>query len=164
MGEKDYDPRKLAEDRASRAASLERQERAVQRFRGVDVGRGNPPPSLTGGVVRGEFRERGGADPQSWLEQIFTSIKNFFTNPTPGVGGPPGRGYGGGAANAGGGFHAQTPPAPQNLSARLDLRFDSSTQLIVDGRILASIITPYLASDLIKLEASQGTITKRYVI
>lgn len=50
------------------------------------------------------------------------------------------------------------------LSARLDFRVENSTQLIVDGRVLASVVTPYLASDLLRLEASQGTITKRYVI
>lgn len=54
--------------------------------------------------------------------------------------------------------------APQPIQARLDLRFDNSVQLIVDGRVLASVVTPYLATDLIKMEASQGTITKRYVI
>ncbi len=50
------------------------------------------------------------------------------------------------------------------VSARLDFRIDNTTTLMVDGRVLASVITPYLASDLVRLEASQGTITKRYVI
>ncbi len=52
----------------------------------------------------------------------------------------------------------------QATSAKLDIKFESTSQLIVDGRILATIIKPYLASDLLKLEGSQGTITKRYVI
>ena len=50
------------------------------------------------------------------------------------------------------------------VQARLDFRVENSTQLMVDGRVLASVITPYLASDLIRLEASQGTITKKYII
>lgn len=50
------------------------------------------------------------------------------------------------------------------VNARLDFRVENSTQLIVDGRVLASVVSPYLASDLLKLEASQGTITKRYII
>lgn len=49
-------------------------------------------------------------------------------------------------------------------TARLDIRFESTTQLMVDGRVLATIIKPHLASDLLKLEGSQGTVTKRYVI
>ncbi len=65
-----------------------------------------------------------------------------------------------------GGLNNQTGAQQVNpqLTARLDLRIDNNTQLIVDGRVLASVITPYLASDLLRLESAQGTVTKRYVI
>ncbi len=108
-----------------------------------------------------------GGQTASWFEQIINSVKNAvgqlqqFTSP-----GRYGQAFqselAGGRFNDRGG--AAAAAAPTTVSARLDLRFDNNTQLIVDGRVLASIITPYLASDLIKLEASQGTITKRYVI
>ena len=61
------------------------------------------------------------------------------------------------------GSRDMTNAAP-TVNAKLDFRIDNTTQLVVDGRILASVITPYLAADLLRLEASQGTITKRYVV
>ena len=51
-----------------------------------------------------------------------------------------------------------------SLQAKLDFQIDNTTNLTVDGRILASIITPYLASDLLRIEASQGTVTRKYII
>ncbi len=65
-----------------------------------------------------------------------------------------------------GGFSSQAPTqqtSPQ-VSARLDLRVDNNTQLMVDGRVLASVISPYLASDMLRLENSQSAVTKRYII
>jgi TP901 family phage tail tape measure protein len=98
---------------------------------------------------------------QNWLRSIFTNIGNQFpTRP-----GGPGPGGTGEAAGGYRGLAATTAVAqPQPLQARLDFRIDQNTQLIVDGRVLASVITPYLAADLLRLEASQGTITRRYVI
>lgn len=55
----------------------------------------------------------------------------------------------------------QNAPVQQS---RLDLKMESTTNLIVDGRVLATVMKPFLANDLIKQEATQGTITKRYVI
>ena len=52
----------------------------------------------------------------------------------------------------------------QGLTTKLDLKLTSTTQLIVDGRVLASIIKPYLASDMLKTNESGGTITRSYVI
>lgn len=49
-------------------------------------------------------------------------------------------------------------------TTRLDIKFESTTQILLDGRIIATAIKPYLAADLLKLEGSQGTITKKYVI
>lgn len=56
---------------------------------------------------------------------------------------------------------AQNVPVQQT---RLDLKMENTTNLIVDGRVLASIVKPFLANDLIRTEASQGTISKRYII
>lgn len=82
---------------------------------------------------------------------IFNALQNFFQNLM---------------QRLGGGFSSQTSGQQVNpqVSARLDLRVDNNTQLMVDGRVLASVITPYLASDMLRLEASQGTVTKNYVI
>lgn len=64
-----------------------------------------------------------------------------------------------------GGFRdSQVPQVSQASATRLELKIDSTTQLMVDGRVLASIVTPFLAQDLINLESSQGTISKKFVI
>lgn len=52
---------------------------------------------------------------------------------------------------------------PQS-SSRLDLRFQSNINLMVDGRAIANVVRTYLASELLKADSSQGTITKRFVI
>jgi hypothetical protein len=100
--------------------------------------------------------------PASFVEQLkqalLTALLGFKSY---------GQGIGAGSVptNSGSiGGRSMTDVAPQPVQARLDLRFENSTQLIVDGRILATVITPYLSSDLIKFEASQGSITKRYII
>ena len=51
-----------------------------------------------------------------------------------------------------------------NPVARVDLKIDSNTQLVVDGRTLANVIKPYLAEDLIKAQQAGGTITRRFVV
>jgi hypothetical protein len=60
----------------------------------------------------------------------------------------------------------QHPSAQQAspVATKLDLKMESTTNLVVDGRVLASIVKPFLAADLLKTEATQGTISKRYVI
>ena len=99
----------------------------------------------------------------SFFQTLQNWLQNFFTNTSGGQIRP--GGLGGEASGGYKGLSAVTQTAqPQPLQARLDFRIDQSTQLIVDGRVLASVITPYLAADLLRLEASQGTITKRYVI
>jgi TP901 family phage tail tape measure protein len=71
--------------------------------------------------------------------------------------------------DAGGGYRGFTSQAaaaqvnPQ-VNARLELQLENTTQLVVDGRILASVLSPYLAQEMIRLESAQGTITRRYVI
>lgn len=102
---------------------------------------------------------------ESFIQQLMDGLRNFFN----GLGGNefPFRNPGSRANPALGGTvggRDMTNATPQPIQARLDLRFDNSVQLIVDGRVLASVVTPYLATDLIRLEASQGTITRRYVI
>jgi TP901 family phage tail tape measure protein len=52
----------------------------------------------------------------------------------------------------------------QSINTKLDIKFSSTTQLMVDGRVLATIIKPYLAADLLKTNESGGTITRSYVI
>jgi hypothetical protein len=49
-------------------------------------------------------------------------------------------------------------------STRMDIKLTSTTNLMVDGRVLASIVKPYLASDLLKTNQSGGTVTRQYVI
>lgn len=59
---------------------------------------------------------------------------------------------------------AQRSSETQGVSTKLDLKLTSTTQLIVDGRTLASIVKPYLAGDLLKTNESGGTVTRSYVI
>lgn len=55
-------------------------------------------------------------------------------------------------------------PAAQALNAKMDLKFTSTTQLIVDGRMLAEIVKPYLAAEFIRANESSGTVTRSYVM
>ena len=54
--------------------------------------------------------------------------------------------------------------APQPQTSRLDIKMTSTTNLMVDGRVLATIVKPYLASDLLKVNQSGGTVTKSFVL
>ena len=58
----------------------------------------------------------------------------------------------------------QTTSAPTTTSAKLDLKISSNINLMVDGRILASTLQNYLASELLQTEQTQGTLSKRYII
>lgn len=53
------------------------------------------------------------------------------------------------------------PTAP---ASKLDIRMESTTNLMLDGRVLATALQNYLASELLRTEGTQGTITKRYII
>ncbi len=55
----------------------------------------------------------------------------------------------------------QVNPSP---TTKLDLKFSSNVNLVVDGRVLATAMQSYMASELVRTEQSQGTVTKRYVI
>jgi hypothetical protein len=50
------------------------------------------------------------------------------------------------------------------IANKIDIKFSSTTQLTVDGRVLATIIKPYLASDLVNTNQASGGITRAYVI
>lgn len=114
-------------------------------------------------------RDRGSSGASSagvgFVETIKNALNTFVqiaTGPT----GPFGRANIGGGAGSVGNRVGTAPDTRVNTAAtaKLDIKFESTTQLTVDGRILASVVKPYLAADLLKLEGSQGTITKRYVI
>lgn len=125
----------------------------------------------------GESRQRalgGGSIPHPGPrdEGLLQTLQNFLRdlvrtlNPTPGRNVPGGWQTSRTGGREGGGFTSSVNAQQVNpvVNARLDMRIDNNTQLIVDGRVLASVITPYLASDLLRLEAAQGTITKRVII
>lgn len=89
---------------------------------------------------------------KNWLQSstIFNSISGKTTT----------------SGNIGGGISNRTTPtsAPVTPNTKLDLKISSNINLMVDGRILASTLQNYLASELLRTEQSQGTITKRFVI
>jgi hypothetical protein len=57
------------------------------------------------------------------------------------------------------GAPSEIPPIQTSL--KIDLQ--SQSQLIVDGRVLADIIKPYLYNDMVSFEQSAGTIGSAYV-
>jgi hypothetical protein len=59
---------------------------------------------------------------------------------------------------------ASSAASTQPVSNRLDLKLTSTTNPLVDGRVLASIVKPYLAADLMKANESGGTVTRSFVI
>jgi len=63
----------------------------------------------------------------------------------------------GGSMRGGGG---DLPP----IANKIDINFSSTTQLTVDGRILATVIKPYLASDLTNTTQASGGFSRSYVI
>lgn len=104
----------------------------------------------------------------SIIESLKQALSSMFSQPTGGFHGYEDNTGLGGQNNAGSGKGIPSRMPDTNInqaqSTKLDIKFESTTQLMVDGRILATIIKPHLAADLLKLEGSQGTITKRYVI
>ena len=50
------------------------------------------------------------------------------------------------------------------VSTNLNLDVQSTTQLIVDGRTLATVIKPYLYNDLLRAESESGSISRSLVI
>lgn len=103
---------------------------------------------------------------QSIFERLLSELRSIFGNPgqfpSPGRYGPA---YdttkiGGGSPTS---LAQKTPSAPTNPSTKLDLRVNSNINLLVDGRILASTLQTYLASELLRTEQTQGTITRRYI-
>lgn len=91
------------------------------------------------------------------LDRLFNWLQGISSRPATGVAG---------AVEQYRGITAQSSAQQVNpqVNARLELQIDNNTQLIVDGRILASIVSPYLAQEMVRLEAAQGTVTRRYVI
>lgn len=94
------------------------------------------------------------------ITQLINQISGLFRPGGP-LGGFTGVGQGLGTGAKPGPL--QAPQAP-SVNTKLDIRFASTTQLMVDGRILASIVKPYLAADLLRTNESGGTITRSYVI
>lgn len=62
----------------------------------------------------------------------------------------------------------QAPLTPEmqvpEVKSNLDISFDSTVQLMVDGRVLASVVKTYLASELLQSQQTQSTVTRRYVV
>jgi TP901 family phage tail tape measure protein len=106
--------------------------------------------------------------PEGFLQQLQSWFRSIFSNPQPPLSGRPNM-RADTVGDAAGGYRGFTSQAaaqqinPQ-VSARLEIQMDNTTQLIVDGRVLAAVMSPYMAQEMIRLEATQGTITKRYVI
>jgi TP901 family phage tail tape measure protein len=103
---------------------------------------------------------------QTELSQLLAEIKSGFSNlfkelfTT--IGDRPQ--YRPGSAGASGKASGVGTQVPTGATTKLDLRMSSNINLVVDGRVLASTLQTYLASELLRTEQSQGTLTKRFII
>jgi len=52
----------------------------------------------------------------------------------------------------------------EGISTNLNLNLQSTTQLVVDGRTLATVIKPYLYEDMLRFESAAGSVSKNLVI
>lgn len=149
--------REYGMDNSNRAAiTKEQQYRHVLRENAGDT-----TPSA---VEKGPFTGKYGRD----YSPVMESIKNFFQSlfgPGSALGGLNTVGQGAGAMSTTG-INNKTMPttAPTTPTSKLDLKISSNVNLLVDGRILASTLQNYLASELLRTEQSQGTISKRFII
>jgi TP901 family phage tail tape measure protein len=92
---------------------------------------------------------------KNFFNGFYESIKQF--NQSQGLGVPVG-----GSNGAGRTLNNQSQTlAP---TTKLDLKLSSNVNLLVDGRVLAQTLQTYFASELLRTEQTQGTITKRYTI
>lgn len=105
------------------------------------------------------------APPPGFWETLLNGLKTFF-HPDGNSQYRPGGLSGGDAAGGYKGINTQSSAQQVNpqVNARLQIQMENTTQLVVDGRVLASVISPFLSQEMVRLESSQGTITKRYVI
>lgn len=99
---------------------------------------------------------------QSIIDQLISKFMSLFT---PGSGPLAGfTGVGQGIGTVGGRGYSPSDNSQAITQTKMDIRFTATTNLMVDGRVLASIVKPYLAADLLKTNESGGTITRSYVI
>jgi hypothetical protein len=137
-----------------------------------NAGGGYRPPAY-GGTYNPSRPEMGegsiGTIFERAINNLMAGLRSLFAGSTPGQ--YPGYGSAGGrsrdaATTSYQGVTTQAAAQQVNpqVSARLEIQMDNTTQLIVDGRVLAAVMSPYMAQEMIRLEATQGTITKRYVI
>jgi len=99
-------------------------------------------------------------EPTGIIDQLMNLLRNFMdpmgpAYHTPGPSGANPMSTGRGPAQA-----SETQP----ITTRLDLKFSSTTNLMVDGRTLATIVKPYLAADFMRANESGGTLTRSFVI
>jgi TP901 family phage tail tape measure protein len=103
--------------------------------------------------------------PKFDFNAIGQSIKNFIDNFKAGIDYLNMNKSIGGSLKVGKGSIGGRPgDAPVSPTTKLDLKVSSNINLLVDGRVLASVMQNYLASELLKTEQSQGTITKKFMI
>lgn len=96
----------------------------------------------------------------STIRGFFDDLEKRFVNPSPGTAG---------GANVGGivtqgilgpALEGLTKEASKAPSLKLTLDINSNTNLLIDGRVLATVIKPYLYEDLLRFEGTNGSINK----
>lgn len=109
-------------------------------------------------ILEGKY----GNDYMTPINGLIDMLRGIFTSPKGGFHGYENNtGLGGVGAKGGRSGSENVNPNPVS---RLDLKLQANTTIQLDGRALASALTNYLASDLLRTDNAQGTITKRYVI
>lgn len=101
---------------------------------------------------------------QTFWQGLLAELKNLFSLPQ---GDPSGGRFRGGLGipgTSGRDVRNGTTQTNPQLSTRLNLNFQSTTNMLIDGRVVATALQSHLASDLLRTEGSTGSISKRYII
>jgi hypothetical protein len=163
FGGKDDRPDPYTRDSARRDAPLRDMPTAEERAAREAALAGQMPSDSSGPKIPGDSGTRG---TESWLSGITSSMESFLAaSPLASLF----------AGNQGARPYTNTPPPSGVVSDVKDLlktndaakpsvinfklNIQSTTQLIVDGRTLASIIKPYLSEDMFNTNGTSGSIT-----
>ena len=103
------------------------------------------------------------AESTSAIDQLMNILKSVFA-PIGSLGAGSTSLFPGSAGMKGGKTYSPSQTETAAMQTKMDIKFTSTTNLMVDGRVLASIVKPYLAADLLKTNESGGTVTRSYVI
>ncbi len=110
--------------------------------------------------------ETGQSNAQNWLNKQLEALKKMAAGPEMSTGQTNARDW---LEKYSGRESAQKTPGGLDSSTkvpetRLNLNIQTNTSVLLDGRLIASIIKTYLAEDLVRTSAGTGSTTKDYIV